>query len=79
MGYIANQNKGKKYTRVEISSNQKDMIEILAEILGISSMELLQRVIERFLDNNLELIKEYKSELGALKRGTKEKINMNGE
>ena len=79
MGYIANQNKGKKYTRVEISSNQKDMIEILAEILGISSMELLQRVIERFLDNNLELIKEYKSELCTLKQGAKEKVNMNGE
>lgn len=79
MGYIANQNKGKKYTRVEISSNQKDMIEILAEILGISSMELLQRVVERFLDNNLELIKKYKSELGTLKQEAKEKVNMNGE
>ena len=55
------------------------MIEILAEILGISSMELLQRVVERFLDNNLELIKKYKSELGTLKQEAKEKVNMNGE
>lgn len=72
-------NKGKCFVRAEVSEKQKEYIAILAELKGVATPELLQQVLERFIDSNLELIKEYQKNLKTLRQGTKNKIVMNGE
>lgn len=72
-------NKGKSFIRAEISEKQKEYIAILAELKGVTTPELLQQVLERFIDSNLELIKEYQENLKTLQQETKNKIVMNGE
>ncbi|RSK20752.1 hypothetical protein [Streptococcus oralis] len=72
-------NKGKCFARAEVSEKQKEYIAILAELKGVTTPELLQQVLERFIDSNLELIKEYQENLKTLQQETKNKIVMNGE
>jgi hypothetical protein len=72
-------NKGKCFVRAEVSEKQKEYIAILAKLKGVATPELLQQVLERFIDSNLELIKEYQENLKTLQQETKNKIVMNGE
>ncbi|MFQ6839279.1 MAG: hypothetical protein ACLRTE_04845 [Streptococcus lutetiensis] len=53
--------------------------ELLAKIRGISRQELLTQVVEHFIDNNLQLIQNYKNEFEELNNRTSKKIKMQGE
>lgn len=61
-------NKGRSYIRVEVSSKQKELIEVLAELEGSTSKDLLNRVVERFIVSNLGLIDDYRNSLDDLKQ-----------
>lgn len=64
---------------MKLRQNKKEYLELLAKIRGISRQELLTQVVERFIDNNLQLIQNYKSEIEELNNRTSEKIKMQGE
>ena len=76
---VKNQNKDKMFLRFEASAKQKEYIELLAKIRGVSRQELLTQVIERFIDNNIQLIQNYKNEIEELNNRTSEEIKMQGE
>lgn len=61
-------NKGRSYIRIEISPKQKELIGVLAELEGSTSGDLLNRVVERFIDSNLQLIDDYRNSLDDLKQ-----------
>lgn len=69
-------NKGKSYIRIEISPKQKELIGILAELEGSTSQDLLNRVVERFIDSNLGLIDDYRNGLDDLKQNARRKLTM---
>ena len=70
-------NKGKSYIRIEMSPKQKELIVVLAELEGSTSQDLLNRVVERFIDSNLRLIDDYRNGLDNLKQNARRRINMN--
>lgn len=76
---VKNQNKDKSFLRFEASAKQKEYLELLAEIRGISRQELLTQVVERFTDNNLQLIQNYKNEIEELNNRTSKEIKMQGD
>ena len=69
-------NKGQSYIRVEMSPKQKELIEVLAELEGSTSGNLLNRVVERFIDSNLELIDDYRNSLDDLKQNARRRLSM---
>lgn len=69
-------NKGQSYIRVEISPKQKEFIELLAELEGSTSKDLLTRLVERFIDNNLGLIDDYRNDLDDLKQNARRRLTM---
>ena len=75
MTYI-HSNKGQSYIRVEISPKQKEFIELLAELEGSTSKDLLTRLVERFIDNNLGLIDDYRNDLDDLKQNARRRLTM---
>jgi len=76
---VKNQNKDKSFLRFEASAKQKEYLELLAKIRDVSRQELLTQVVEHFIDNNLQLIQNYKNELEELNNRTSEEIKMQGE
>lgn len=75
MTYIPS-NKGQSYIRVEISPKQKEFIELLAELEGSTSKDLLTRLVERFIDSNLGLIDDYRNGLDNLKQNARRRLTM---
>lgn len=75
MTYIPS-NKGQGYIRVEISPKQKELIELLAELEGSTSKDLLTRLVERFIDSNLGLIDDYRNSLDNLKQNARRRLSM---
>ena len=75
MTYIPS-NKGQSYIRVEISPKQKEFIELLAELEGSTSKDLLTRLVERFIDSNLGLIDDYRNDLDDLKQNARRRLTM---
>lgn len=69
-------NKGQSYIRVEMSPKQKELIGILAEIEGSTPEDLLNRVVERFIDRNLGLIDDYRNSLDDLKQNARRRLSM---
>ena len=69
-------NKGRSYIRVEVSSKQKELIGVLAELEGSTSNDLLNRVVERFIDSNLRLIDDYRNSLDNLKQNARRTLSM---
>ena len=69
-------NKGQSYIRVEMSPKQKELIEVLAELEGSTSKDLLNRVVERFIDSNLVLIEDYRNGLDNLKQNARRRLSM---
>ena len=69
-------NKGKSYIRIEMSPKQKELIGVLAELEGSTSQDLLNRVVERFIDSNLGLIDDYRNGLDNLKQNAKRRLSM---
>lgn len=69
-------NKGKSYIRIEMSPKQKELIGVLAELEGSTSQDLLNRVVERFIDSNLRLIDDYRNGLDNLKQNAKRRLSM---
>lgn len=69
-------NKGRSYIRVEISPKQKELIEVLAELEGSTSKDLLNRVVEQFIDSNLRLIDDYRNSLDELKQQSRRGMTM---
>ena len=69
-------NKGKSYIRIEVSPKQKELIGILAELEGSTSQDLLNRVVERFIDSNLGLIDDYRNGLDDLKQNARRRLTM---
>lgn len=69
-------NKGQSYIRVEMSPKQKELIEVLAKLEGSTSKDLLNRVVERFIDSNLGLIDDYRNGLDDLKRNARRRLSM---
>lgn len=69
-------NKGKTFARVEVSEKQKEYIALLAELRGVPTTELLQQVIERFIDSNLQLIDDYRNSLDDLKQKCGRRMTM---
>lgn len=69
-------NKGKSYIRIEMSPKQKELIGVLAELEGSTSQDLLNRVVERFIDSNLGLIDDYKNGLDDLKQNARRRLTM---
>lgn len=69
-------NKGQSYIRVEMSPKQKELIEVLAELEGSTSKDLLNRVVERFIDSNLGLIDDYRNGLDDLKQKARRRLSM---
>ena len=69
-------NKGKSYIRIEMSPKQKELIEVLAELEGSTSQDLLNRVVERFIDSNLGLIDDYRNGLDDLKQTARRRLTM---
>lgn len=76
---VKNQNKDKTFIRFEASAKQKEYLELLAKIRGVSRQELLTQVIERFIANNLQLIQNYKNEIEELNNRTSKEIKMQGD
>lgn len=70
-------NKGKSYIRIEMSPKQKELLGVLAELEGSTSQDLLNRVVERFIDSNLGLIDDYRNGLDNLRQNARRRINMN--
>ena len=69
-------NKGKSYIRIEMSPKQKELLGVLAELEGSTSQDLLNRVVERFIDSNLGLIDDYRNGLDDLKQNARRKLTM---
>lgn len=69
-------NKGGSYIRIEMSPKQKELIGVLAELEGSTSQDLLNRVVERFIDSNLGLIDDYRNGLDDLKQNARRKLTM---
>lgn len=69
-------NKGKSYIRIEMSPRQKELIEALAELEGSTSKDLLNRVVERFIDSNLRLIDDYRNSLDNLRQNARRRLSM---
>lgn len=69
-------NKGRNYIRIEISPKQKELIGVLAELEGFTSGDLLNRVVERFIDSNLKLIDDYRNSLDDLKQKSRQRLTM---
>lgn len=69
-------NKGKSYIRIEMSPKQKELIGSLAELEGSTSQDLLNRVVERFIDSNLGLIDDYRNGLDNLKQNARRRLTM---
>ena len=69
-------NKGQSYIRIEMSPKQKELIGVLAELEGSTSGDLLNRVVERFIDSNLGLIDDYRNGLDDLKRNARRRLSM---
>ena len=69
-------NKGKSYIRIEMSPKQKELIGVLAELEGSTSQDLLNRVVERFIDSNLGLIEDYRNSLDNLKQNARRRLTM---
>ncbi len=69
-------NKGKSYIRIEMSPKQKELIEVLAELEGSTSKDLLNRVVEQFIDSNLRLIDDYRNSLDELKQQSRRRMTM---
>lgn len=69
-------NKGRSYIRIEISPKQKELIGVLAELEGSTSQDLLNRVVERFIDSNLRLIDDYRNSLDDLKQKSRLRLTM---
>lgn len=69
-------NKGRSYIRIEISPKQKELIGVLAELEGSTSGDLLNRVVERFIDSNLQLIDDYRNSLYDLKQKCGRRMTM---
>lgn len=76
---VKNQNEDKSVLLFEASTKQKEYLDLLAKIRGISRQELITQVVERFIDNNLQLIQNYKNELEELNDRTSKEIKMQGE
>ncbi|MDG8899714.1 Uncharacterised protein [Streptococcus pneumoniae] len=68
--------KGKSYIRIEMSPKQKELIGVLAELEGSTSQDLLNRVVERFIDSNLGLIDDYRNGLDNLKQNARRRLSM---
>ena len=69
-------NRGKSYIRIEMSPKQKELIGVLAELEGSTSQDLLNRVVERFIDSNLGLIDDYRNGLDDLKQNARRRLTM---
>nr|DAM31170.1 MAG TPA: CopG-like protein [Caudoviricetes sp.] len=69
-------NKGRSYIRIELSPKQKELIGVLAELEGSTSGDLLNRVVERFIDSNLQLIEDYRNSLDVLKQKSRQRLTM---
>lgn len=69
-------NKGQSYIRIEMSPKQKELIGVLAELEGSTSKDLLNRVVERFIDSNLGLIDDYRNSLDDLKQKSRRRMTM---
>ena len=69
-------NKGRSYIRIELSPKQKELIGVLAELEGSTSGDLLNRVVERFIDSNLQLIEDYRNSLDVLKQKSRLRLTM---
>jgi hypothetical protein len=69
-------NEGEGYIRVLLSPKQKELIGVLAEIEGSMPGALLNRVVERFIDSNLELIDDYRNGLDDLKQKARRRLSM---
>ena len=69
-------NKGKSYIRIEMSPKQKELIEVLAELECSTPKDLLNRVVERFIDSNLGLIEDYRNSLDNLKQNARRRLTM---
>ena len=69
-------NKGKSYIRIEMSPKQKELIGVLAELEGSTSQDLLNRVVERFIDSNLGLIDDYRNGFDDLKQNARRRLTM---
>ena len=69
-------NKGKSYIRIEMSPKQKELIGVLAELEGSTWQDLLNRVVERFIDSNLGLIDDYRNGLDDLKQNARRRLTM---
>lgn len=69
-------NKGQSYIRIELSPKQKELIGVLADLEGSTSGDLLNRVVERFIDNNLRLIDDYRNSLDDLKQKSRLRLTM---
>ena len=69
-------NKEKSYIRIEMSPKQKELIGVLAELEGSTSQDLLNRVVERFIDSNLGLIDDYRNGLDNLKQNARRRLTM---
>ena len=67
-------NKGKSYIRIEMSPKQKELIGVLAELEGSTSQDLLNRVVERFINSNLGLIDDYRNGLDNLKQNARRRL-----
>ena len=77
---VKNQNKDKTFLCfAEASAKQKEYLELLAKIRGVSRQELLTQVVERFIDSNIQLIQNYKNEIEELNNRASEEIKMQGE
>jgi methyl coenzyme M reductase subunit D len=59
---------------LKAQQNRKNILNLLAKIRGISRQELLTQVVEHFIDNNLQLIQNYKNEFEELNNRTSKKI-----
>ena len=59
-----------------MSPKQKELIEVLAELEGSTSKDLLNRVVERFIDSNLGLIDDYRNSLDDLKQNARRRLSM---
>ena len=75
MTYIPS-NEGRSYIRIEMSPKQKELIGALAELEGSTSKDLLNRVVERFIDSNLGLIDDYRNGLDDLKQNARRRLTM---
>lgn len=69
-------NEGEGYIRVLISPKQKELIGVLAKIEGSTPGDLLNRVVERFIDSNLGLIDDYRNSLDNLKKNARRRLSM---